>query len=114
MQTVRDANNEQGSKSLDYLTFTSWTNSGVRMIIKAIVLRPTSSGESRTNLSHTLSLSNRKGGSVVDQVRLCQSLVRNLSCVCINRFDVGSLARYVRRPFQLISSPMCLRSHAHH
>jgi len=31
MQKVRDANNEEGGKSLDYLTFTEWTNSGIRM-----------------------------------------------------------------------------------
>lgn len=31
MQKVRDANNEQGGKSLDYLTFTQWTSSGIRM-----------------------------------------------------------------------------------
>ena len=30
MQKVRDANNE-GGKSLDYLTFKQWTNSGIRM-----------------------------------------------------------------------------------
>ena len=31
MQKVRNANNEKGGKSLDYLTFTQWTNSGIRM-----------------------------------------------------------------------------------
>jgi hypothetical protein len=31
MQRVRDANNEEGGKSLDYLTFTQWTNNGIRM-----------------------------------------------------------------------------------
>lgn len=31
MQKVRDANNEQGGKSLDYLTFTQWTTNGIRM-----------------------------------------------------------------------------------
>jgi hypothetical protein len=31
MQKMRDANNEEGGKSLDYLTFKQWTNSGIRM-----------------------------------------------------------------------------------
>jgi hypothetical protein len=31
MQKVRDANNEEGGKSLDYLSFTQWTTSGIRM-----------------------------------------------------------------------------------
>lgn len=31
MQKVRDANNEQGGKSLDYLTFKQWTPSEIRM-----------------------------------------------------------------------------------
>lgn len=31
MQKIRDGNNEQGGKSLDYLTFTAWTTNGIRM-----------------------------------------------------------------------------------
>jgi hypothetical protein len=31
MQKFRDANNEEGGKSLDYLTFKQWTTSGIRM-----------------------------------------------------------------------------------
>jgi hypothetical protein len=31
MQKMRDANNEEGGKSLDYLTFKQWTNGGIRM-----------------------------------------------------------------------------------
>jgi hypothetical protein len=31
MQKLREANNEEGGKSLDYLTFTRWTTDGFRM-----------------------------------------------------------------------------------
>lgn len=31
MQRTRDANNEEGGKSLDYLTFKQWTTNGIRM-----------------------------------------------------------------------------------
>jgi len=31
MQKTRDANNEEGGKSLDYLTFKQWTTNGIRM-----------------------------------------------------------------------------------
>jgi hypothetical protein len=31
MQKMRDANNEEGGKSLDYLTFKQWTTNGIRM-----------------------------------------------------------------------------------
>jgi hypothetical protein len=31
MQKMRSANNEEGRKSLDYLTFKQWTSSGIRM-----------------------------------------------------------------------------------
>ena len=31
MRKMRDANNEEGGKSLDYLTFKQWTTNGIRM-----------------------------------------------------------------------------------